>query len=417
MKRFTTFLMVFVLTALCCFPKQSIYAASADLRFFCGENSVEAGDEFTVYLEITSDVTIGDFETFFEYNAELAEYISGPSCITGADGYLKVADTNASPSVSLRSYVMNFKALKQGICRFKVSGVPMVYSYDNGNSMSVRSELLDLTIHSSANASDDAKLASLRVSPGYLEPMFSPEVYEYDVTVPYDTSKLVVSAVVEEFHAQVEVEGNNDLKVGKNEVRVIVTAENGNTQTYRIYVNVEEEGNELTPTPYVTEVPKKTTDKNEIFAEQEGAKISLYSNTVFRAASDEQWNSLTIPDGYEPDYLLLNGVSVKVLKNQSNADFYLAALVNNAGECYLYRIDVKDCTIQRFVQETVTITANADVDQKADLLLNKTLEYEKYRNQMSLLCGALAVGIAILAIVCIRLFLNSRGFSDDEFDN
>ena len=44
---------------------EAVLAASADITFFTEDAETEAGREFTLVLEITSDVTIGDFEGYF----------------------------------------------------------------------------------------------------------------------------------------------------------------------------------------------------------------------------------------------------------------------------------------------------------------------------------------------------------------
>ena len=130
-----------------------VKAASADISFSVEGTGVSVGDSVVVLLQITADATIGDFEGYLTYNSDLLEYTSGPSCITGGDGYLRVYDMDAQPSESLRSYAMVFTAVGYGVCQFQMSSAPMVYAYENGNSMSVMAEPYSIKISAAQTAS------------------------------------------------------------------------------------------------------------------------------------------------------------------------------------------------------------------------------------------------------------------------
>lgn len=65
---------------------------------------------------------------------------------------------------------------------------------------------------------------------------FNSEKTEYSITVKPNTGSLMIRAVPNNGEAKVEVKGGDDIKVGDNIIKIIVTAENGETKEYQIKV-------------------------------------------------------------------------------------------------------------------------------------------------------------------------------------
>ncbi len=391
-------------------PTEHLKAASADISFYAEEPEVEAGREFTLILEISADMTIGDFEGYFTYDADIAEYTYGPACITGGDGYLKISDINAAPTVGLRSYVMTFTAKKRGVCQFRMSGVPVVYAYESGNSMSVMSEPYQLTIRAAANASNNARAAALRVSPGALVPGFSPEITEYEVELDASVERIIVSAVSADSKALVSVSGNESLSEGENDVNVTITAEDGTECIYHILVRRgSSSGVPTMPTP----VPEDKDNPGSAAGQEERTLYLSEDGTMlcgnYRYRLTQEISGIMIPDGYEADYLLIGGESITAYMTSRQAEYCLLVLENEAGETGLYRFDRKEYTIQRYEPEIVTVTDTSSLNQKVNELLSKTQEYEQKKNNMSILCGLLGVVIVVLLLLCVRLRIRRGG--------
>ncbi len=70
---------------------------------------------------------------------------------------------------------------------------------------------------------------------------FNPNILEYDITVENDVNSLDLTIVTEDKKAEVTIVGNENFVTGENIVKIMVTAENGNTKTYTINVTKEEE--------------------------------------------------------------------------------------------------------------------------------------------------------------------------------
>lgn len=78
--------------------------------------------------------------------------------------------------------------------------------------------------------------------------------FEYDLNIPYDIDSIDVNAITEDSNAKVEISGNNDLKVGLNQIKILVTAEDNTTKTYIINVTRKEEGYTLSNNNYISKL-------------------------------------------------------------------------------------------------------------------------------------------------------------------
>lgn len=109
----------------------------------------------------------------------------------------------------------------------------------NGATAYISSRLLTTTKPEEEKSTIKA-LKSLTVEPGTLSPEFNPETTKYEITVGEDVTKLNIKAVVEDEKSKVNISGNDDLELGENIVKIVVTAEDGTARTYTITVTKEE---------------------------------------------------------------------------------------------------------------------------------------------------------------------------------
>lgn len=99
------------------------------------------------------------------------------------------------------------------------------------------------------NRSGNNKLSSLTVSDGSLNPGFSANVESYNLEVPFSVSNLSINAKAEDSKAKVSIQNQNDLVAEETtEVKVVVTAENGSSRTYKIYVTRGKDPNKVLST-------------------------------------------------------------------------------------------------------------------------------------------------------------------------
>ena len=94
-----------------------------------------------------------------------------------------------------------------------------------------------------APASKDNSLKSLSVSNATISPAFNTNTTSYTAEVPFDVSKLNVSAAANDGKAKVSINSPNLKPGGTTNVTVTVTAENGSTKTYTIAVKRAQDPN------------------------------------------------------------------------------------------------------------------------------------------------------------------------------
>lgn len=394
-------------------------AAVATIDLQVEEEVVRVGDEFEVTLTIQAqptedetpqDARIGDFEAYLIYNDDVMEFVTAPSCITGGAGMLRIVDMGAQASDGSRTYAVRFLAHARGTAELSLDSRPMVYTYGTGNAMSVSSNVLQLTVDPSKDASDNANLSALKVNPGKISPAFATTIREYEVTVPYETEMIVVSALTEDVNAKVAVNGSTELKIGRNTVVVTVTAENGTEKRYYLYVTREEEKPEPTATP---EPPKEESGYEEgLHATEEGGKTTLLYAGSYTVS--ENPDAYVAPTGYEETVLYVDGVRIKayVKRDVPDSDFFVLVLEDELGAVGYYRYDRKEQTLQRFDEERIEIKQVVEEDNSA---VYETLS--KYKSQQVFLLFTLAMMIALcvlLLLIVVRLY--RRGQDDEDLD-
>lgn len=84
--------------------------------------------------------------------------------------------------------------------------------------------------------SADCNLSSLEISPGTLQPAFSPDITSYYVNVEEDVKSMYVTAIAADSKAETAVYGSDVIEKGENTVKINVTAENGAVKVYYIRV-------------------------------------------------------------------------------------------------------------------------------------------------------------------------------------
>lgn len=91
------------------------------------------------------------------------------------------------------------------------------------------------------DGSKDNTLAKLSVD-GY-DINFNKNTTSYSIDVKYDVESIKVDAKANDSKAKVDISGESNLKYGANNVKIVVTAENGDKKTYTIVVNREADPN------------------------------------------------------------------------------------------------------------------------------------------------------------------------------
>lgn len=357
------------------------FAASARIAF--SDPSSQVGQEVSVTMKFTSTdgQLLGDTKVTLDYDASMLEYISGSDNVSGGTGKLVIRGASGKTEVVTE---MKFKALRSGTASITVSDWE---GYDNnGQALAeVKTGSSSITIQGLETSSEDATLQSLQISPGTLEPAFTPGTENYTATVGLDTENLAVSAVPNNEGATVALEGDSGLQEGENTVVCRVTAADGTTvKAYTIVVNkVEggENGGEATIPEAAPEVLAELTSQAK--------KVQIISLPAGVAA----------PEGLKESEITIGSAKVTgwVPEAENDPEYCVFYGVNENGEQNFYRFDRKDKTLQRYFDD------GAKVDPE---LLEVGEKYNELVDDYNLLKWiAIGGGGALLVLLLILLIL------------
>ena len=160
---------------------------------------------------------------------------------------------------------------------------------------------------------DDATLKSLSIGNEKLTPEFSKENNVYSINVGENVTGLKVNAITNSDKAKVEVKGSSGWKYGMNTVTVVVTAENGNKNTYIINVNRK--------SPAGTPTPNKSSDSYLSSLVVNGASINpnfdkdVSSYTVLVPYDTEKLDVSFVKSNNKAKVEILNNDELKVGTN------------------------------------------------------------------------------------------------------
>ena len=416
--RMKRYIGIFLLAVLCgtTITARPVLAASAEVELTADLVQVNLGEEFFVYVNISSQTQFGDFEGSITYDEDILEYQGGASKIKGSGGYLTISDLGNTQGDTKRKYTMKFEASQVGICKIAFHDRAIVYELE-GSEMSVSNNVLTINVVAPETASDNASLKSLKVSPSVLTPEFDARVYNYTAEVDSATEQLVIVALPENEKASVTITGNEALTEGENKIVISVLAESGNVIEYSINAmkaaapdipGATEEGlpleEELTP--------GADTRKFEI-VKWNGDKYAVYSGQYKLLEPDI---GTEIPQGYVKTKLIISDLSVTAFYPQGDmeSEFLLIYAENQMGEAGFYRYDRIERTLQRYTgEEKITVEETPQTEGE------DRITYEKYRanlTQAAIVIALLSAFCILFLVICVRLFLKAKGYKEDDLE-
>lgn len=385
-------------------------AASAKIELKSLSGLIRVGETFSISVNLSSSVAIGDFEANIKYDKSIMEFVSGGSNMSNNNGVVTIMDYNMDGDTYAQKYVIKFKAKKEGNCSISVKGTPLIYDGD-GNSMSVSSNPVVVDISSENEKSSNNELKSLSIKDTTITPSFSSSVTEYEAVISSDITEVDITAEAKDSSAKVSIEGNKDLQVGRNKVAVRVTAEDGDEELYVITVTREIPSETMEPSMEPTVEPSMdpTESSSDVVVDNfqvntEDGKIILSNSYKFEVVDVD--DSDMIPTGYTKTSVRLDGTrsTAYTLENDLENDFLLVYGKFNNEEANFYCFDRQEKTLQRY---TGSLSENVS---------NTVMTQDEYNNKVqmyTIIVGCLAGVIVLLLIIVIRLFMKNRGMKDD----
>lgn len=178
---------------------------------------------------------------------------------------------------------------------------------------------------------NDTTLKSLSIEPSNYELVQDEENKEiYRVKVNNNVTSIKVNAVPNNSNAKVSVEGNTSLNIGTNKVTVKITAENGQSSEYIIYVRrVSTPISEETIIPNVQETVQNNDNKqNEQNSDknQETKNEEIENENQENLILDNELNDIENTENIEQNYENVNENNL-ITDNKSNKNFIFGIIL------------------------------------------------------------------------------------------
>lgn len=464
----------------------SVFAASGSVNVSSAAGNV--GDTVTINASVSSaNGAIGAASVVLNYDPSALEFVGGSGETNGGGGSVSYASAGDGSASSL-GFSMTFRILKAGT--HGISGSAEAYNWDEELlSMSMGAGSVTGSAPAPAPApkptpspepsqkpkpetkptekpqidkdknkdknkgkekdkdkdkdkdkkSNNAKLSAMRVQPGQIEPAFSAEQTSYKVMVPKDTKEVSITATAQDSKATVSISGEKNLKPGANTATVVVTAENGEKQTYELMIQCGEEQDaeikingkvyQLSDEFKDEEIPVGFERAKKVIRNQESAvMIREQGNLIVVCLSDDEnhkgfylydetkdefypFLQIKVSDGkyiipvpldekinlskeYKKVTFKLQDKDIQAWQGK-NKDFYIICVINDEGSIGYYRYDAKDHTYQRYIVEDSKTDSKAknDNDKKITILGNLRMNPEY--------CGPTILGLSLLSLVLL----------------
>lgn len=389
--------------------------------------------DVTLRVDYGTNVKIGEVHYYVKYDPEALEleeinWTQSKGTSSYSNGIITLDKTTAVKEWGYGTPIaFKFKALKAGVSYIDVyEKSPGKYSDGSIISQSYSG----VTINA-VNPSTATKIGKLYVEGYTMSPTFNVDNYNYTLTVPASTTQIKVIAGTGEKNQTITGDGTRVLKYGDNRIRVVVTAQNGNSATYEIMVHrIDDRSGDVSlkkliigeksipieagKTVYETTVSRsveniflsaQTTDEKatlvgtgqkdlnigenvfELYVSSKDEKEQIYRVIITRSTEEIQENVASA----ELSNLTINSINIPLEENKYK---YIYSIENNIDELNIATI-TKSTTAKYKIEGnkelktgvniiTITVT-DSEVEEKVYTIIvykqpKKTKKYENLDN-------------------------------------
>lgn len=335
-----------------------------------------AGEETTPEEEVLEFIEGIDGNIKLSDNLKIKE-IKFNEVLTGSyneEGRLVAVGDALTEEAVVMTLVLEVTSLGEGKASVQLSGSTSKFlNIDEFEAITTEFEVI-------RRLSTNNNLSSLSANVGTFDIDFNSEETIYTLTVPYTTESVEISGLVEDEYAEVEGLGVYELKEDKTTALITVTAEDGTTKVYTIYIVKEAapalrpivyyyssnnylkslvvDGYELEFDKYTNEY--KITVKNDVtsldisaLAEDSRSRVEITGNGDFKVGENVVTISVTAENGSVREYKLIVDKQEKAaLEEDSNTAEKIVIIVLIIlvvlGLLYLiFKKDEDDTSIKR----------------------------------------------------------------------
>ena len=256
--------------------------------------------------------------------------------------------------------------------------------------------------------SSDATLKELKATNYTLNPIFDSSIFNYTLEVGYNVNSLNLTALANSEYANVTIKNNSNFTTGNNTVEIVVVAEDGTTNTYKIIVN--KQAKETTPKSalkdikingnsisgfdaniltYNIEVDSNTNSLNvEGIPEFAGTTVEVSGNTDLVSGTNIITITTTGSDNSTKTYnIVVNKLkdSTKTLTSLGVKNYAFNEVFNENIFDYSVNIPATVSNLEvlytkKDIRETVEITGNTNIPSGTSEILVKVIAEDETYN-------------------------------------
>lgn len=478
MKKIEKRILSFVIILLLCInvPVFNSKAADINVSIALSASTVNVGDTVTATISVSGS-NISAYTIYVSYSSGILSYSSGSGMVSGGGGTATISGTGAgsvsitftaisSGTASISTYGDDAWSIDAAPLSISHAGVNVTVSSPSSTEAPSTTEAPITTTESTTEDTTEATteeeddeeclLKSLSISPGTLEPAFSPHTTSYFVQVEEDVTAIDVNAITKYSSSRVNVSGASSISQGGNHITITVTSENGATKNYYIQVMAGKEKGDPVVTingkkldfvldKDIEEIPEGFKAVDETYEEwdivaflspnkklllvclaDENEKRNLYiydkQKNIFTLYKEHfagenryvilAWREdIALPEGCEEAQLRIDGELIQGYK--LGGDFYLLYAMNIEGDEGIYLYDYKEKTFMRYMQftekqEAATETEATPVDATAGDAIDKETENEGFFTRQMLIYYLMGAALLILIFLITTLCLLAK---------
>lgn len=341
-----------------------ISQAKTKIGIESNKNSVELNEEFVISID-GNNTNIAAFTIWIYYDNEKVE------CLTDSDNiniinnriiYTWFSNTGYEQELD-KLLELNFKAISTGIANFTVLGefynekgeeIELEY---NQMEVKIEDKNSDGSINESGKKTDSnsVNLDILRLNKEGIIPDFNKEITQYYLIVDENTENIEITAIPESNKANVKIQGNNNLKNGINEIKIIVS-NNNKEKEYNINVTKTNEQD-------------KANTNLEILAIEYYDIYPEYSNNITNyeiqiSNSEENINILAIPEEMDVSVEIKGNTDLK--EGSNTVEVLVTARNGITKKTYIIEVYKRNEKEEKIYQEE-----QAKIQEEAEIVLEK----------------------------------------------
>lgn len=360
------------------FSKVTAYASQGTISLSDPTAKVGESVSVTVKVTATGSETLKSVDMSITYDNSVLEFESGTSA-TGESGTVKLTSDADS---AIKTYTLNFKALKESTSNIKIANYEIKDSKDSVVEMSkVGSSTVTISGGDSSVETTTGETSTEDMQ-GSTEPteetkIVTPPGKDVEVEIagtPFYVCKIPKEEIPEGFeYIGYEFQGKAVDAVKSDSVILF-------------YLN------QIGEEPIAFYVYDKATEGFSIYAPVN----PCLNYTVVNLDED-----VTIPEGFIETEVSVGGVAVTAWQSSANAEYYLLYVMNSDGDKGWYLYDIVEKTVQRYNSSDSTEEGSSYKDMYAQL-------NDKYNEDMESkmhLIYAFLVLTVILLFVIINLII------------